>query len=168
MTMSAPVIPVGPKSKVGRTTARERHQREVRKRRAQRKAEREERLRQARIQPQIPRSTFHRLAREVLAESGGVGMLLGSEAVDALQASSEAYLDEVFGRTVNMMQHAGRATMQQSDLQLAVRTMQSTPPGMCSVDLGGESEVAESAEYRQEDDDESSSSSDEEVDVEDP
>ena len=142
-------------------TARERHRREVRRRRAERKAEREERLRQARIQPQIPRSTFHRLSREVMRDAGGEDMLLGAKAVDALQAGAEAYLDEVFGRTVGMMQHAGRATMQQSDLQLAVRSMQGAPPGMCSVDLGGDVEEADSAEYCDEDAPESSSSDDE-------
>lgn len=147
-----------PKAKV-RFTARERHAREVRRRRAERKAEREERVRQARIEPQIPRSTFHRIAREVLREQGGEGMLLGGEAVEALQACSEAYLDEVFGRTVDMMRHAGRNTMQDIDIRLAVQTMGQTPPGMCSVDFGSNGEEAETAEYRDEQVHETASSS---------
>ena len=150
--------PPAPKAKT-RVTARERHAREVRRRRAERKAERDERVRQARIEPQIPRSTFHRIAREVLRDQGGEGMLLGAKAVDALQASSEAYLDEVFGRTVDMMHHAGRNTMQDIDLKLAVQTMGNTPPGMCSVDLGSSGEEAETAEYRDEQVHESASSS---------
>jgi len=68
----------------------------------------------------LPKSAFHRVARELFTELSTNGVRLQADALDALQAATEQFATEVFHQATTYTVHAGRITLSTDDLKLAV------------------------------------------------
>lgn len=66
----------------------------------------------------IPRAPFRRLVKEILRKCNS-GTRIRNIAIEALQESSELYISTLFEDALLLTGHRQRATLQNSDLQLA-------------------------------------------------